>query len=217
LSYRIQEMMSKQLTYLQNPDSLYGRWLFVSSCWHRIVFSFGTFDAQNSCFCCRLLCDQSWLQPSLLWAAPAQSNSNKVIVVSSTSFFFSSAFDPFDCHVSPPRILVSITHQVQSRSKEVDCCIYPTQSPITSCGEVHHLLRSSPAFVLPPKLFRWPINQIDSLSNDRGNNGDWRWRWMALVAIVRRFGGHRTWFRLDSIVNRRIYVLGVDGWKAQFQ
>jgi hypothetical protein len=50
------------------------------------------------------------------------------LIVVLICIFFSSAFDPFDCHVSPPRI-ASITNQIELGLKEVDCCIYLTQSP----------------------------------------------------------------------------------------
>jgi hypothetical protein len=74
---------------------------------------------------------------------------------------------------------------------------------LASCVQARstHPQRSSPAFVLPPRLFLWPVNQIDSLGDGRGNKRHRRWCWMTLVTIVRRFGGHRwTWFRWLSEV-----------------
>ena len=62
--------------------------------------------------------------------------------------------------------------------------------------------RHRPIFVLPLRLFRQPQRKIDSLEGNGGERRHQRWCLMALVAIVRWFGGHRTWFRFDRIVDR---------------
>jgi hypothetical protein len=64
--------------------------------------------------------------------------------------------------------IISNTNRIESRSKEVDCCIYPAQSPITSWVKAHHFQRSSPALVLPLRLFCWPVNHIDGSGVDGG-------------------------------------------------
>ena len=125
----------------------------------------------------------------------------KIIVVSSlfTSFFSSvSTFGPVDCHVpSSSHRLDYQSNRIESRSKEVDCRIHPTQSPITCCVEAHHLQQSSIARVC--------ASSTEAVSLARQSNEQPRWQrrqqkafggcWAALVAIVRQFGGHRTWFR----------------------
>ena len=58
-----------------------------------------------------------------------------------------------------------------------------------------------PIFMLPRRLFYQPHGKINGLDRFVGKGRHQRWCWMALVAIVRWFGGHRTWFRWS-----------IDGW-----
>ena len=92
---------------------------------------------------------------------------------------------------------------------------HPFPLPRTTCAEK----QLQPA-IAPSSCCRWgcfvsrqPQRKIDSLEGSGGKRRHQRWCLMALVAIVRWFGGHRTWFRFDRIVDRwwwRLCVLCVE-------
>jgi hypothetical protein len=56
--------------------------------------------------------------------------------------------------------------------------------------------------MLPRRLFYQPHGKINGLDRFVGKGRHQRWCWMALVAIARLFGDHRTWFRwsIDELI-----------------
>ena len=86
----------------------------------------------------------------------------------------------------------------------------PPDRTSLEAAPTHHRL----IFVLPLRLFCQPQRKIDRLEGSGGERRHQRWCWMALVAIVRWFGGHRTWFRFDRwsvMIAFGVCALCVDG------
>jgi hypothetical protein len=124
----------------------------------------------------------------------------KIIVVSSlfTSFFSSvSTFGPVDCHVP------SSSHRLDYQSNRIEVergWLSHSPHPIS-----HHMLcrsTSSPTIIDRPRLcfvhrgcFVGPSIKWTASVATEAAKGVWGVLGGALVAIVRRFGGHRTWFR----------------------
>jgi hypothetical protein len=70
-------------------------------------------------------------------------------------------------------------------------------------------------FVLLWRLFHHPHSKIDGLKGNRGEGRHRRWCWVAMAAIVRWFGGHRTWFRW-SIGDGWVFLLWVVRKKVRY-
>ena len=72
-------------------------------------------------------------------------------------------------------------------------------------ARMHH----RPIFVLPRRLFHQPHGKIDGLIGDGGKGRHQRWCRMALVAIIRWFGGHRTSFRwsIDELMDFLLWAV----------
>jgi hypothetical protein len=158
------------------------------------VFSFDTSLSRALAFsvdCCVINC--RWL-----WAASAQSN---CCVVHLLLLFFRVHLRP--SWLSHPLLLssrrlpiVSITNRI--KVERVGWLLHlPAQPPITSCAKAHHLQQSS-------HIARICASSTEAVSLARQSNEQPRWQrrqqkvfggcWVALVAIVWRFGGRRTWF-----------------------
>jgi hypothetical protein len=95
------------------------------------------------------------------------------------------------CSPNKPRPLDYLTNRFEPvRGQLFHWFPLPRKILCWRSARTHH----RPIFVLPRRLFSQPQCKIDSLEGNGREGRHQRWCWMALVAIVRWFGGHRTCF-----------------------
>jgi hypothetical protein len=98
-----------------------------------------------------------------------------------------------DCYLPQSILALSISNLIDSKGSRANCFTGPP-------SQAHLVLKRSPN---PPSSHLCAVaeavssapRKIDGLEGNRGEGRHRRWCWVAMVAIARWFGGHRTWFR----------------------
>ena len=122
-------------------------------------------------------------------------------------FVVSSPHPSVDCYIHHIHTLLSIGDRVDSTRSGTNCYI----GSLSPSHLVPEQQLRSPNFVLPLRLFWWFPGKINGFDGSRGDGRHERWCWVAFVAIIRWFGGHRiwTWFRwsIDELVVMDVCVV----------
>ena len=148
---------------------------------------------RNEGGCCLLFIVSGRDRPSMASSSPSNSEQFCCVLASPPP-------RPVDCYIPPTASTsrLSIETFREGPGPFVSLASPPEHILCWREAPTHH----RPIFMLPRRLFYQPHGKINGLDRFVGKGRHQRWCWMALVAIARLFGDHRTWFRwsIDELI-----------------